>query len=246
MASEECIRAFQWDGTPAGQETTLADHPTYVTGSNKDAAVLIVHDIYGWTFSNIRLLADAYANEANVTVYLPDFFGGEVIPPGSFSKPPEERNFDLPGFMARNGKEAREPEIVACAQTLRAQYKKVGTIGFCYGGWAVFRLGAKGRQLVDCISTAHPSRLTEEEIQNVGVPVQILSPENDSAYTPELKAFSNKVIPTLGVPYDYSFFPGLVHGFAVKGDPKSEVEMKGLVRAKNAAVYWFKQWLHEN
>jgi hypothetical protein len=32
-------------------------------------------------------------------------------------------------------------------------------------------------------------------------------------FTPELKEFSNKVIPTLGVPYDYQDFPGVEHSF---------------------------------
>ncbi len=55
-----------------GKETKLANNNTYVTGSNKDVAIMIVHDIFGWTFPNLRLLADHYAQEANATVYLPD------------------------------------------------------------------------------------------------------------------------------------------------------------------------------
>lgn len=86
--------------------------------------------------------------------------------------------------------------------------------------------------------------LTKEEIQAVGVPVQIMAPEIDPAFTPEFKEFSNRVIPSLGVDYDYQYFPGLVHTFAVRGNRADEAEMKGLERAKNAAVYWFKQWLH--
>lgn len=147
-------------------------------------------------------------------------------------------------FTARNSKEVREAEIFAFARTLRSQYKRVAAIGFCYGGWAVFRLGAKGNNLVDCISTAHPSWLTEEEIQSVGIPVQILAPEIDPVYTPELKEFSNRVIPSLGLAYDYQHFPGLEHAFAVRGNRENDAEMKGLERAKNAAVSWFNQWLH--
>lgn len=147
--------------------------------------------------------------------------------------------------MARNTKAIREPEILDCARALRSQYLRVGAIGFCFGGWAVFRLGAKGNQLVDCISTAHPTFLEKQEIESVGVPVQILAPEMDMMFTEELKAHCNKVIPTLGISYDYQYFPGLEHGFAVRGDPTNPAEMKGLERAKNAAVLWFRQWLHD-
>ena len=82
-------------------------------------------------------------------------------------------------------------------------------------------------------------------MQNVGVPAQVLAPEHDPTFTPELKAFANEVIPTLGVPYDYQYFPGLEHAFATRGDQKNPKEMKGMLRAKNAVVLWMKEFLHE-
>ena len=101
-----------------------------------------------------------------------------------------------------------------------------------------------GKTLVDCISTAHPSRLTKEEIDAVGVPVQIMAPEHDQAFTPELKAHANSVIPTLNVEYDYQYFPGLNHGFATRSDPSDFKQKNGMERAKNGAVAWFAQFLH--
>jgi len=67
-----CVTGFQWGGTPTGSESTLANNPTYVRGSNPDVAVLLVADLFGWKFPNLRLLADHYAREINATVYLPD------------------------------------------------------------------------------------------------------------------------------------------------------------------------------
>lgn len=171
------MKGFEWDGTPTGKTGRLpgSDNDTYIAGDEStDAAVLLIADLFGWTFNNIRLLADHYAREGKVTVYAPDFFGGEVLPSdllvtGQFDK------IDLPGFMARNGREARENEIFQFAKALRAKYKKVGAIGFCYGGWAVFRLGAKEHQppLVDCIVAGHPSLLTKKDIDEVAVPVSL-------------------------------------------------------------------------
>ena len=97
---------------------------------------------------------------------------------------------------------------------------------------------------MDCISTGHPSRLTEEEINAVAVPVQILAPETDPQFTPELKAYANEVIPSLNLEYDYQYFPGLRHGFATRCDQNDAKQRKGLERAKNAAVGWFAQILH--
>jgi len=139
--------------------------------------------------------------------------------------------------IGRNSKEIRFPEIEACAKELKSTHKKVGAIGYCYGGWACFQLGGKGKSLVDAISVAHPSLLTKEEIDNVAVPVQILAPETDGMYTPELKVlrtprqrleYSNvcadnvekehtlKVLPERNIEFDYQYFPGLAHGFAAK------------------------------
>ncbi|KAJ5107185.1 alpha/beta-hydrolase [Penicillium angulare] len=245
--SECCVKGFKWDGTPKGHETSLSGNATYVTGSNKDVAILVIHDLFGWTFPNIRLLADAYAEEVNATVYVPDFFGGEVLSSEILRKNPSEWGpLDLAAFSARNSKEVRESEIISFANSLRSLHKRIGAVGFCYGGWAVFRLGAKKHEnLVDCISTAHPSWLTKEEIQDVGVPVQIIAPEIDPVFTPELKEFSNRVIPSLGLPYDYQYFPGLEHAFAVRGNEDNQAERQGLERAKNAMVHWCKQWLHD-
>ncbi|OAP56255.1 hypothetical protein AYL99_09434 [Fonsecaea erecta] len=244
-----CTTGFRWDGSPKGHEATLGSNKTYVTGTNKDAAVLIVHDIFGWSLTNARLLADHYAEEADVTVYLPDFFGGEVVTPDRLMGTGEHAKsepFDVMGFLGRHGKDTRQPEIFACATALKKDlgYKKVGAIGFCYGGWAVFRLAAKGNNIIDCVSTAHPSLLEKAEIDALSVPTQILAPEDDPLYTPELKEYSLKVLPTLGIEWDYQYFPGLSHGFATRGDTSNPVQKKGLERAKNAASAWFREYLH--
>ena len=82
---------------------------------------------------------------------------------------------------------------------------------------------------MDCISTAHPSLLTKEEINEVGVPAQIIAPEHDPLFDSEMKAYANATIPTLNVAYDYQYFPGVAHGFAVKcRDDGTDLEKKSL------------------
>ena len=98
--------------------------------------------------------------------------------------------------------------------------------------------------MVDCISTAHPSGIEKTEVDNISVPVQICAPEKDPVFTPELKEYCNRVIPTLNVDYDYQYFPGLVHGFATRGDIKDEKQKLGFERAKNVTVNWLQQYLH--
>ncbi|KAK3402695.1 Alpha/Beta hydrolase protein [Sordaria brevicollis] len=241
-----CLSGFKWDGQPQGHEATLNNQGYYVAGSNAEVAVMMIHDLYGWTFPNIRLLADHFAAEVGATVYVPDFFGGEVLPADIINNPAEWAKLNLPEFMARNSKVVRAPEIKAFAEFLRTRHRRVGAIGYCYGGWAVFQLGAKtnsGSPLVDCIAAAHPTFLEKEEIRAIGVPVQIIAPEHDPQFTEELKTYAVTEIPKLGVPFDYQYFPGLHHGFSVRGNRQNEAEIKGMERAMRAAICWFKEWL---
>jgi len=239
-----CLKGFEWEGTPAGRIDKLAKTNVYVIGDNPDMAVLLIHDLLGWTFPNARLLADHYARETNATVYVPDFFGGDVLPFGPICRG-DWHELDVPGFLKKNSRDIREPEIFECARTLRAKHKKVGAVGFCFGGWAVFRLGAKEHQppLVDCITAGHPSLLTKKDIDEVAVPVQILAPEIDPVYTAELKTHSFETIQKLQLPFDYQHFPGVEHACLVRGDPEKIGEREAMARGKNAAVSWLRQYL---
>ena len=157
---------------------------------------------------------------------------------------PEKRaKFDIGAFIGRHSKEARYPECEAVVKEMKKTHTKIGTVGYCWGAWACFQLGGKGKNLIDCTSVAHPSLLSKDEIENLAVPVQINSPEHDPQYTAELKEYSNKVIPTLNIPYDYQYYPGLTHGFAVRGDQSNKEQKDGLERCKNATVHWFNEVL---
>ncbi|KAF2642341.1 alpha/beta-hydrolase [Massarina eburnea CBS 473.64] len=243
MVSDCCKSGFRWNGTPTGTESTLAGTKAYVTGNNKDVAILLVHDIFGWTFNNLRLLADHFAEEAGATVYIPDFFDGEIVTEETMVNPELREKFDLMGFIGRHNKEIRYPQILAAAKALKAEYSKTGAIGYCYGGWAVFKLGSDP-SIVDAVSGVHPSIVEPAELDALKVPTQILAPEHDFSFTPDLKAHANTVIPTLGVPYEYVYFPGLQHGFAGRGDQNDKAQVAGLERAKNSAVGFFKEFLH--
>ena len=73
-------------------------------------------------------------------------FEGEIVKTETTDDPKKQEAFDLMAFIGRNNKEKRFPEISEFAKALKTEhgFKKLGAIGFCYGGWAVFQLGAKG------------------------------------------------------------------------------------------------------
>ena len=73
MSSEHCAIGSIHTGTPIGTESVVADRKCYVTGSNKTNALLYIPDVYGYEYNNHRLLADTFAKEIDVTVYVGDF-----------------------------------------------------------------------------------------------------------------------------------------------------------------------------
>ena len=68
----------------------------------------------------------------------------------------------LPRFLARHSKDLRFPEIETYVKSLKQEhgFKKVGAIGFCWGGWAVFQLGAKGTATRQTANVNYMDRLT--------------------------------------------------------------------------------------
>jgi dienelactone hydrolase len=240
-----CVRGFEWSGTPEGRVEKIAGLDAYVTGDNSEAAILIVHDLFSWKFTNNRLLADHYAREVGATVYLPDFLAGEEMPIDIMLQD-RWNDVDFPAIFARNSVEIREPEVIACAKELRETYKKTAAVGFCWGGSFALRLAGARHQppLVDCVSMAHPTLITKEDIEGIGVvPVQILAAEVDPTYTDELKVLTFQKLQSVGTPFDYQHFPVVQHGCLTRGDEKKEGERAAMVRGKNAAVAWFTQHL---
>lgn len=181
-----CVKGFEWAGAPSGRVGKLGSNDAYIVGSNKSVAILIIPDLFGWDFVNVRLLADHYAREVDATVFVPDFFAGDGLPLDLlFAERYNE--IDLDGFISRHSRAIREPDIVACAKALKNDHNfgSVSAVGFCYGAWAAFRLGAMDlagnlrangsveKPLVDCIAVGHPSMLTTDDIDNISVPVQV-------------------------------------------------------------------------
>ena len=138
--------------------------------------------------------------------------------------------------------------MVACAKALKGElgFKRLGAIGFCYGGWAICHLASKerGEKLVDAVSMGHPSWLVKEDIDNLTVPIQILAPEHDPAYPAELKTYSFETLLKLNLAFEYVHYPGVVHGALVRGSESVDHEREAMAAAKNSAVAWFKKHLH--
>jgi len=149
------------------------------------------------------------------------------------------------------------PRIVKFLSDMRANEAAslpVGTAGFCWGGKFVTILcadtekAADGKSLIDAGFTAHPSGLAiPSDIEAVKLPLSISVGDVDFA------------LPVGGVKqigeifdkkedkekYELVVIPDAKHGFAVRGNPEVEKELKQGIQAEDQAVNWWTKWFEK-
>lgn len=100
MSFSCCLKVGSFaKGTPKGSIEKIDGKDTYVTGDkNSKAAILIVHDVFGISLVNTKVLADKYAETVGAAVYLPDFFeGNDFVQQGVL----EGKKVDVPTFIGQ-------------------------------------------------------------------------------------------------------------------------------------------------
>jgi dienelactone hydrolase len=176
-----CISGVLHEGTPAGTVTSLGSSnpplpPIPIPPSNTSTAqayianpstpsthaIIILSDVYGFTFPNTRLIADQFALNGYLTV-IPDLFHGAEVP---FPAP---ENFNLQDYidntMPRVG--TVDPIISSVIDVLRTEkgIQKIGGVGYCFGGKYVCRWLKEGK--LDAGYVAHPSFVEEGEVRGI-------------------------------------------------------------------------------
>ena len=63
-----------------GSEEQIAGVNTYKSGEGK-SAIVILTDIFGYSFINVRKIADSFAQATQTTVLIPDLFNGDPMNP---------------------------------------------------------------------------------------------------------------------------------------------------------------------
>jgi dienelactone hydrolase len=113
-------------------------------------------------------LADSFA-KAGYLVVEPDYFEGEPAPADMTSP-----GFDFAKFFAKHPTERIDAIIEKTIKYMRSELgvKKIGTVGYCFGGKYVGRFLREGKG-VDAGFTAHPSMLDANDVENITGPLSI-------------------------------------------------------------------------
>jgi len=244
-----CTVGVKHEGESTGNLQTIAGTETYVTvpkSPKADVAIIILPDVIGHKFINAQLIADQFAENGYFTI-MPDLFHGDPVS----MNPPE--GFDIMAWLKgeSNGGVGGghlpprvEPVVKAAIKWLREEkgVKKIGAVGYCFGGKYVVRGLAKGEG-IDVGYTAHQSFVDEEELQKIAGPLSIAAAETDSIFTTDLRHKSEEILKEVKQPYQMNLYSGTEHGFAVRGDIKDPVKKYAKEQAFLQAVQWFDEHL---
>lgn len=138
---------------------------------------------------------------------------------------------------------------------------KIGAAGFCWGGYYTVQLshdtpssrvhrnevgGASQalQPLIDCGFTAHPSFITvPKDIEPVNLPLSVAVGNEDMAMKGPLIVQMKEILEKKKAgDHEVVIMPGARHGFAVRTDPKDEMQMSCAQRAEDQAIAWFTRW----
>ncbi|KAF1582564.1 hypothetical protein FQV11_0005746, partial [Eudyptes moseleyi] len=153
MANESrpcpCDIGDRFDYGGRGQEVQVEHIKAYVckAPASTDKAVVVIHDVFGWQLPNTRYMADMLAANGYIAI-CPDFFVGQEA-----WKPSNDwASFD-DWLKTRNaGKIDKEVDVIVKYLSEQCGAKKIGVIGFCWGGAAVQHLMLKNPHLKTGVS----------------------------------------------------------------------------------------------
>jgi dienelactone hydrolase len=219
---------------------------------------------------NAQLIADQFAANGYFVV-MPDLFHGDPIPlnrPGDFDiqrwlkgEYAEKKIPHLPPTV--------DPIIDTCLVSMRTEHncKKIGAVGYCFGAKYVIRHLRPEFGKIDVGFVAHPSFVDEAELMDIKGPLAIAAAETDEIFPKEKRHRSEEILKEMGAIYQINLysgmhsefflvhrghvvkryvlttFPGVSHGFAVRGDPAKQVERYAKETAFLQALQWFEEYL---
>ncbi|XP_062150364.1 endo-1,3;1,4-beta-D-glucanase-like [Alnus glutinosa] len=240
MSSSQCF-----DNPPslsstcgAGTVQELGGLQTYVTGPpHSKLAILLISDVFGYEAPNLRKLADKVA-AAGFLVVVPDFFFGDPI------IKLDDPHFDTDTwFKAHNTDKGREDAKAVIAALKSRGVSAIGAAGFCWGGMVVVKL-ASSTDMIQAAVVLHPGPITEDEIDDVKVPIAILGAESDHIFPAEqLKKYGEKLSVKSELDSFVKIFPGVAHGWTVRYNVEDESAVKSAEEAHLDTLNWFTKYV---
>lgn len=221
-------------GTPAGKIEQYAGIDCYVTGDNKEAAIIYLTDIFGYKFINHQLLADKYA-AAGFTVIIPNTLKSGPMASEGYSVYAMEKFFE---WFPNNPIEYGHEVAMKVGKQMKEDFGSVQAVGFCIGARLVVDLLKLEPQVLKAGVVYHPTFLTAEEAPQVKQPMRFNLASREEIYTPDVRAKWEEAQDKIPGSERHEY-PGTEHGFGAR--PEGEEAHKSSAEAALATIEFFKK-----
>ena len=242
-----CTIGVTHEGEAKGSIKNIGNTPAYFSypeSKDTSTAILILPDVIGHEFINAQLIADQFAANGYFVV-MPDLFEGDPV---KLNRP---EGFDIMQWIQKGGPEGKghmagqvDPIVEATIKHIKEELgvKKIGAVGYCFGGKYVCRFLALGKG-VDVGYTAHPSFVEPDEVKGITGPLSIAAAETDQIFPAEKRRQTEDILKDMSVPYQLCLYSDVEHGFAVRADVSKPAVKFAKEAAFLQAVQWFDEFL---
>ncbi|POY72332.1 hypothetical protein BMF94_4634 [Rhodotorula taiwanensis] len=266
-----CFQGYRMDGTPKGTMEKLGGLEYYYSPGKpdqKDKAIVIGVDMFGFGVPNCKIIADWFAEKTGWPVFVPDLLEGDHIDPASLGsnldaleEPMAKKPFLTrmaitlgavwtfgykigPRFLARHSMGHVVPLAEKFCHDLEKEkgFKSLGYVGYCFGGTVSVFL-AKADSAVDALVCFHPGGPKPAEWANIAKPFLLVLPEEDFAFDRS----KSTVLPMLEkVPVETKVIddnPGTTHGFGCRPNMAKPQIRQAFERGLEHTKDWFEAHL---
>ena len=224
------------DYVPRGVTEDVDGLPIYTIGQG-EKAMIIVHDIIGVDSGRTKLICDQFA-DLGYLVILPNFFRGDGY------KFKDVNLFTLFSVIKRakaNSWEKRRDDFykIIYPYLEKKGVKRIGMMGFCWGGYIVFCASADERinAGVSCHPVLDRSKETPLQLaQGVKCPQLVLPAGNDPKVIKEGNVVDKTLKEKFGEKALVKTFKDMKHGWVNKGDLKKPKVAKDVKEAMDLAI----------
>ncbi|XP_047162256.1 endo-1,3;1,4-beta-D-glucanase-like [Vigna umbellata] len=216
----------------AGTVQQLGGLSSYVTGSpDSKLALILVSDVFGYEAPNLRKLADKAA-ASGFLVIVPDLLYGDYA---DLFNP----QFDRDSWRKAHEKDKACEDTQPLIADLKSKgVKSIGAAGFCWGGGVVMKLAISSD--IQAAVILHPGPISDDEINEVKIPIAILGAEIDHLFPAErLKQVEEKLSSKSELESFVKLFPGVTHGWTVRYNDDDEATVKSAKEAHQDMLNWF-------
>ncbi|EJT99861.1 alpha/beta-hydrolase [Dacryopinax primogenitus] len=270
----DCIAGTRLTGTPTGEMIKLASTDCYYARAPDDvrvpaaekSAILVFTDIFGLPLGNPKIMADGYAKESGLDVYVPDMFAGN--PPVDDNdlrtydhwqvgvKPPIWKNLgftwqifkSMPNLLTTNWPSNVGKRMKTFIETLKKEkgLEKIGAVGYCFGGMMVAEMAPY--HVLSSGVICHPGGFSLKLVTQMDYPVSWVVAEEDFAFPAAKTVEAEQLLAARtersdAIEYEFKRYMGTRHGFACRPALDMPEVKKAWEDAAEQTVNWFKKTL---